>query len=215
MQRRFSTMRYTLVLFLFICWSCGDNLQRQEVTNEAGGREVFFLDAETKTRAGDYMSYDAEGNLIEQASYTAGELNGQRTLFATTGDTLVVEHYKAGEFVGEYRSYFDTGNKLKMRGQYVDNTMSGEWTKFYDNGQIEEVVTFVNNNENGPFTEWYRDGVLKAKGNYLDGDNEHGQLLLYDANGKLIRVMNCQRGRCSTEWRDGDAEPSPPITLTH
>ena len=54
--------------------------------------------------------------------------------------------------------------------------------------------------------EYFRNGNLKAEGSYLDGDNEHGLLKLYDETGRLIRKMECEQGVCRTFWRAGEPE---------
>ena len=35
---------------------------------------------------------------------------------------------------------------------------------------------------------------------YLDGDNEHGELKLFDEQGVLTKKMNCDKGICRTSW---------------
>ena len=46
----------------------------------------------------------------------------------------------------------------------------------------------------------YKNGKTKATGTYLEGDNEHGELKLFDENGELTKKMNCNRGACRTTW---------------
>jgi len=75
-----------------------------------------------------------------------------------------------------------------------------KWKRYYDSGELMEIVNFVENEENGPFVEYYKNGNKKATGNYLDGDNEHGELELFDEQGELIKKMNCNKGICRTSW---------------
>ena len=63
-----------------------------------------------------------------------------------------------------------------------------------------EEVAFEGNMENGPFKEFYENGKPKATGAYLEGDNEHGELLEYDTTGTLIARKQCDRGICKTLW---------------
>ena len=79
--------------------------------------------------------------------------------------------------------------------------MEGEWKRYYKNKQTREVVLFKNNDENGPFVEYYENGQLKAEGTYKGGDNEDGELKLYDENGVLIKIADCVMGRCKTRWK--------------
>ena len=79
--------------------------------------------------------------------------------------------------------------------------MTGKWKKYYESGALFEEVTFSDNKENGPFIEYYENGNLKAEGEYLEGDNEHGLLSLYNEKGELERKMECQKGICKTIWK--------------
>ncbi len=157
------------------------------------------------TREGPFEEYDTSGNLVQRAHYQNGQLEGKRVLFYTTGDTLTLETYRKGIFHGPWKTYYANG-KVEVEGEYVNNTMTGIWRRYYDSGALMEEVTFSDNRENGPFVEYHRNGNLKAKGQYLDGDNEHGTLLLYDENGKLERRMECEKGICRTQWK---AEEGP------
>ena len=79
--------------------------------------------------------------------------------------------------------------------------MQGIWKKYYESGKLMESVTMRDNEENGPFVEYWENGNLKAEGAYLDGDNEDGELKLYDEHGELEKTMQCERGMCYTTWK--------------
>lgn len=220
-------MRYFFPFLLLFFLACGDGLEILETTNHLGYKSVFKVDPESGLKLGEYRQYDEAGNLLELAHYHQDVLVGQRILFSPAGDTLVVEHYLEQDFkvakdnqeshtptpestfAGEYRTFYETGNLIKQRGQYVAGAMNGEWKKYYQNGQLAETVTFVDNLENGPFKEWHENGNLKATGNYLNGDQEHGELRLYDESGTLEKIMSCNGGICQTTWRITDETPAP------
>lgn len=159
--------------------------------------EEYSVNKETQERQGEYKAYDDKGKLIEAASYKDGQLQGIRTVYFEDGKTQAIENYEGGEFEGAWIGYYKTG-AIELEGNYVNNEMTGIWKRFYPDGKLMEEVSFSENNENGPFKEYYPDGKLKAEGNYLDGDNEHGELKLYDEEGNLERIMDCDRGRCIT-----------------
>ena len=79
--------------------------------------------------------------------------------------------------------------------------MQGWWYKYYPSGEIMEKVTFVDNQENGPFIEYHKNGQISVEGQYLDGDNEHGELKFFDEAGLHYRTMRCDSGLCRTIWR--------------
>ena len=120
-------------------------------------------------------------------------------MYHANGDTLLVETYANGAFEGAYRQYYENGI-LQLQGQFVNNMATGEWRQYYDSGELMEIVTFAENAENGPFSEYFPNGNLKAEGAYLNGDNEHGELKLYNEQGVLVRKMDCDEGVCRTVW---------------
>ncbi len=180
---------------------CTGKTETVEVKNDAGVvTEVYTRNKKDFGKEGTYKAYDDQGKLMEEANYKADKLDGTRTLYYENGAVQSTENYKDGEFAGEFISYDTAGNK-SLVGNYVNNEMTGEWQRFYPNGQLMEKVMFEGNEENGPFIEYYADGKLKAEGTYKGGDQENGELLLYDKNGELERKMNCDLGRCVTTWR--------------
>lgn len=204
-------MKFTLIscILLFLTFGCGRKGKMVEETDSIGFRTVYKLDKESQQKQGIQKRYDAEGNLVEEANYTNGKLEGLRIIFDENGDTSVVETYTAGKFDGPYRTYHPGGQQQRFTGNYVDNTMTGLWYKYNAAGQMIEEVTFADNLENGPFREWHDNGNLAAEGSYLEGDNEHGRLRIYNENGSLNRVMDCEKGICSSLWRESDGTPLP------
>ncbi|RMF04031.1 MAG: toxin-antitoxin system YwqK family antitoxin [Bacteroidetes bacterium] len=179
--------------------------EKVERTDEYGYLESYERRLEDFAKEGLYRKMKPDGTVVEEAYYRHDTLHGIRILYHDNGDTSVVEHYHAGRFDGPYRRYHENG-KLQQVGQYEDNALAGVWTTYYANGQVREVVNFANNQENGPFVEYYPNGQLKAEGQYLDGDNEDGELKLYNEAGKLVRIMDCDKGRCKTRWKAEGAE---------
>lgn len=181
-------------------------LEVMEQKNEFGHVEKIQRRIADGTRHGRYLRTTPEGAVLEEAYYRNDTLDGLRILYFTEGDTLSVETYDMGVFEGAFRQYYESG-QLQIKGMYVDNEMTGKWRQYYENGQLMEVVSFEANQENGPFIEYHPNGALKAEGNYLDGDYEHGLLKLYDEQGMLVRKMNCEKGVCRTIWQvEGAAE---------
>ena len=159
------------------------------------------------SKHGAYFSYHPNGQIHEERNYTDNVLDGESKVYLENGKLEYVEHHKKGQYEGLYQKYYANG-QLSNEGQYVNNEMSGIWKRWYENGQLREEVTFSANNENGPFKEYHENGKLKATGQYLEGDNEQGELFIYDDNGVLIEKMICEFGVCATSWtkEDGDKE---------
>lgn len=180
-------------------WSCENNLESVSVTNELGYTESFQRDKNNFAREGWSSTTDAKGLLMEKAHYLHDTLDGIRILFYENGDTNIIETYRKGLFEGPYKFYYE-GGQLKQFGQYVNNEMAGDWLLYYENGQLKEKVRFMHNQEDGPFIEYHANGKIATEGQYADGDNEDGELKIYDEDGILSRIMQCDRGRCKTTW---------------
>ena len=168
-----------------------------EAQDEYGYTEKYFRRSSDYAKEGWYQRFDTQNRKVEEAYYLHDTLDGMRILYYNSGDTMSVETYRKGAFEGPFRAYHENGKK-KAEGNYAANAMSGVWLSYYTDGALKESVTFRDNAENGPFKEYHPNGKIKAEGSYLDGDNEHGELKIYDENGELLRTMICNRGVCRT-----------------
>ena len=195
------SLRIAAGLVVSLFFACGNSVETIRITDDAGRVvETYERDKETRLRQGLYRNYDERGNLREEANYVNDTLNGSRRMYYADGQLQIEEQYAMGNFIGSYRTYYDNG-QVEQEGTYIGNEMTGPWKRYYRNGQLMESVEFRANLEQGPFVEYYENGNLKAEGAYADGDNEDGELKLYDEAGQLERRMNCEMGVCRTVWK--------------
>lgn len=207
---------YVIFLLSFVVWllvSCSSPsperlLETVDTVDEYGYTIRIQRRKDNKQRQGLYARIAPGGTLVEEAYYEEDSLQGLRILYYESGDTHIVETYRSGLFEGPFREYYEDG-KLMQKGVYKNNEMDGEWTSYYPGGQISEVVNFKGNEENGPFIQYYPNGNIKAEGSYLNGDNEHGELKLYNEEGQHVRTMLCEEGRCRTSWSSTGDMKSP------
>lgn len=194
-------MRATvLMLALMALFACTSDTETVEVRNfDTGLVELFERSRKTGLRQGFYRLTDRHGVLLEESEYRDDVLHGARRLYDETGRLVAEETHAGGKYHGRYRSFYPDG-RVDSEGQYENNEMTGIWKRYYPDGQVMEEVTFVQNLENGPFLEFYPNGQRKAEGRYLDGDNEHGELLEYNEQGVLVARKQCERGICKTLW---------------
>ncbi len=195
-----ASLCHLLLASVFLLWqACQKIIPLEEVTTrDEYGYIITYTQRKTDhAKEGWCRKYDAQNRKMEEAHYQNDTLDGLRILYYENGDTMSVETYRRGLFEGVFRAYHENG-QLKTLGRYVNNAIEGEWLSYYPNGQLRESVLFQQGAENGPFREYYPNGQLKAEGTYLDGDNEHGELKLYNEDGSLQRVMMCNRGVCRT-----------------
>ena len=190
----------SLICSLFVLCTIVSCTNTESVTEEEFGiTTTYQVNKKTGEKDGSYTKHGPDGELVETGEYTAGVLEGERTLFFKEGGKEIVETYSNGTLQGLYQTFYQNGS-VDIEGEYTEGVMKGTWKRHYDNGQLMEEVTFEDNLENGPFIEYHPNGKLKAEGQYYMGDNEHGLLKLYDENGELMRRMECDSGICHTVW---------------
>jgi len=187
-------------LLLAISLTSCSSVEKIEQVDDYDYKEVYFVSKKTKLKNGSYQKFAPDGTLYESAEYKDDILNGERKLMYPNGKLEIVENYVKGKFQGITKNFFEDG-QLRNEGQFDDNIAVGIWKSYYSNGQLKEEVTYADNQEQGPFKEWHENGNIKAEGTYKNGDNEHGELKLFDDNGQLLRKMNCQMGACKTTWK--------------
>lgn len=175
-------------------------LKLVEEKDPSGYFYKYHVIKNTGQRHGHYQKLNEEGQLLEEADYMIGALNGKRILYYPSQDTQIVETHENGIFQGPYRSFYP-GNKLRLKGDYIDNQMQGIWKMYYDTGELKEEVTFENNMENGPFVEYHKNGQISVTGNYKNGDNEDGTLKFFTEEGVHYKTMECNEGLCRTTWK--------------
>lgn len=197
-QINFSILFWGAILCLFLI-SCGDGLETITTTTDIGYIEKYQRRKTDFAREGWTVITDPAGVLVEKAHYKHDTLDGLRILYYETGDTNIVETYLQGVFEGTYSLFYPNG-QIKQQGQYVNNEMTGDWLQYYESGQLKEKVLFEHNAENGPFLEYHKNGKIATDGHYADGDNEEGELKIYNEEGILSKIMQCDHGRCTTTW---------------
>lgn len=190
------------LLLFFIACSPSD-IEQIETKNESGQVvERFSRRKKDFAKEGRYQAFYPNGTVREEAIFRGDSLDGEHKFFYENGTVEIIEHRQMGRFEGKFQDFYESGT-LKSEGEYRQNAMTGPWRFLYKSGVVKELVEFRDNEENGPFKEFYENGVLKTEGNYQNGDNEHGELKLYDAAGQLEKIMDCEAGACRTRWERG------------
>ena len=195
-------IRISLHLFCFLIFMASCSREKiYEIKDEQGRllKKIINQGDSSLGLNGVVQLFTAEGKLFSEDSYRNNLLEGERKIYEN-GVLYSIEHYQKGLFQGPIAVYYPDGT-LKLEGQYDNNITVGQWKSYYPGGKLKEIVLMADNAENGPFEEYYENGKIKAKGNYLDGPDENGELLMYDSLGMLERKMNCTKGICTTTWK--------------
>lgn len=187
-------------IVLVAVYSCNQQMMVEEKDQDGVLLERYEISKDS-VKHGEYMAYYPSGSIKESCTYVKGKLNGDRKIFYENGETEIHELYKMDVINGPYKVYHDNGG-LKLVVNYYDGVMEGPLKVYYADGVLKEEITMKDNNENGPFKEFHANGNIKWEGQYLNGDNEFGELKEYNEDGVLIRIMQCDSmAVCKTTWK--------------
>jgi YD repeat-containing protein len=175
-------------------------------------------------------TYDANGNVLTEASYEDGKLNYEQRYTYTADGKLARESYINSDGLEESyteNTYDEQGNLLSVK---VDGMLSGSYETYeniYENGKLAEVKVYDQWEQEGKLTrlvrydaqgnitlrvgydngeEWsrteytYENGKLLKVVDYDDGEERYVELYTYNAAGKLT-----ERSRSVT---DGESQRS-------
>ena len=202
---------FLTLVFSIILASCGPKAKWVEIKNEEGTTLERYQLIQDSIRHGIYESFYEEGSIFERSEYVQGILHGDRTIYFPDGTPEIEEEYVGGIIHGDYTTYYNNGS-INVKGNFKDGSLQGIVSKYFQTGELMEEVSFENNRENGPFKEYYKTGQVKWAGNYINGDNEVGELDSFSLNGELAKKMMCGKfmGQyiCQTIWTpsEGDVE---------
>jgi len=164
------------------------------------GNLIAKFEMKDELKHGKYIGYHPDGSIFEESTYIDGKVHGIRSLFYEGNKKIkTTEKYVNGIMDGLFEEYHTNG-QVAFTGLFVNDAMQGIWKKYNESGQLLEEVTFKDSEENGPFKEYHTNGQLAAEGGYLNGDNEHGPLQIYNEQGELVKKMECNNGICHTTW---------------
>lgn len=185
------------VILVFTLIGCTSNMVEER---DDQGNLVAAYEMRDDTKHGKYIGYHTDGSIFEESTYVNGQVHGIRSLYYEGNKKIQTsESYINGIMDGLFEEYHLNG-QVAFTGLFVDDAMEGVWKKYNNSGQLLEEVSFKDSEENGPFKEYHLNGQLAAEGGYLNGDNEHGPLKIYNEQGALIKEMDCNNGICQTTW---------------
>ncbi|MBK9109859.1 MAG: toxin-antitoxin system YwqK family antitoxin [Saprospiraceae bacterium] len=197
-----SIVGFSLLSILFLI-SC-KGIKQVETKYENGRTFESYsirLEGKDSIREGSYKRFDDGGNILEECIYLNGKIHGLRKMYLD-GKLISEETRDQDKYQGPFKAYHNNG-AVQLEAEYINDEMTGLVKVYYPHGGLKETVTFDKNVEMGPFKEYHENGRLKAEGVYhqFEGPVEHGELKLYDTSGILIKIMQCDMGKCSTTWK--------------
>lgn len=178
--------------------------------------------------------WDSRGNLVEEATYDMGNLNGRYFSIKPSGNQ-VIYHYKDNILDGSHEIYFPEhplfGKIKALEAQYERGLLESELSEyneagtkivstFYKKGLRDGPVTFYSHDNklisttdykddlrNGLSTEYFKSGKIQAQVFYID-DQKDGQETIYydDAKHSIASSRSYKKGKLTGFWQEWDKQ---------
>jgi antitoxin component YwqK of YwqJK toxin-antitoxin module len=188
----------------------------QVVVREATPRGVASWCSDAHgARQGPFERRLPGGRLVERGTYVDGRLHGAYASWYAHGGRHAAGRYERGRREGAWREWHENGTPW-LEATYAAGLLAGRLVEREYNGTIVFDGTYVGGRLDGAWRAFRPDGSLRGAGRSAAGklhgtvtrhgpdgsrtevpwrDNRmHGELVDYDANGQVTRVV---------EYRDG------------
>lgn len=90
---------------------------------------------------GQWLSWDEQGTLIEEANYLLGWRHGPQRRYYPTGQIDFEQIFASGLAHGTIRDWYSNG-QLEYEGQYANDYGEGIWRYYFSNGALRGEIEF-------------------------------------------------------------------------
>ena len=162
---------YDSTVFHTIPWNNGlkDGLEK---VYRRGRREALSIEYEIPWKDGNIhgvkKSYFPDGNVMAEAAYVHGILEGESVLYSPTGQLERKSVFKNGKRDGPSDDYWPSG-RIKRTTPYKAGLIEGLVKEFYDSGQLKRELPFKNNVQHGPEKQYGADGKIEKTKYWVEG----------------------------------------------
>jgi len=195
-------------MVLFLIASCNADIKTDYYENGNVKLEYETSDGQIN---GYWKQYDSLGQLLEEAYYEEGKLDGHFISYFSNQNKKEEYWFSKGLLHGTYAKYHKNG-KASETGNYISDTLNGEistfdslgnlitiqtacmgtlcgtYMEYYPNGQLYSSATYgANGTFNGPIKIYFQNGKLQEEGMNLNG-KVNGKDSEYDSTGNLIKI---------------------------
>jgi antitoxin component YwqK of YwqJK toxin-antitoxin module len=145
---------------------------------KTGVWKYFYINGQLKdqeeydaegNRSGKWISYQKNGDIIEQCDYWKGQKTGEKLTFYENGKLKERMTYIFDALGGPYEAFFQDG-VLKETGEFSAGMRTGEWKSYYESGNLSVSANYI--------TDKDLDSVFSGIGQL------HGSVTFYYENGK-------------------------------
>lgn len=132
---------------------------------------------------GRYREYYETGELLKEAVYNNGILQGEVKTYYKNGKLKSIIPYKNGIIEGVRSFYYKNGNP-KEKYNYIDGKENGTGYLYYKNGKIKQEENYLLGKRDGKYRTFYENGNPKEEGEFKEG-RMSGSFTLYYEDGKI------------------------------
>lgn len=193
-QNRYTLVNEKVAGAVEIFYPCGALSERLGYTEDKrnGPGRSFYPDGEKEVTytfkddeyEGSYESYYPDGALQKVQTYKDGITIGEYRSFHPNHNAEVIGQYNAkGNATGRWRYYYSNG-QLSKEGDYVNDTISGDWTFYNARGIATTKMTYDRNGEAHGEEKSFIAGKPSVISTY-----DHGKLvanIYYDSAGTVM-----------------------------
>lgn len=151
------------------------------------GKMELVLNYKNNVLHGTKSLWNDKGILLEEASYTNGDLDGRHFIVKEDG-TEIITHYKDNLQNGLHEIYYPAdsffGKVKAFEATYEKGLIQGETSEYNEAGTKIVSTSYENGLKNGPAFFYQHNGVLKIATEFKD-DKQHGVTSEYYPSGNL------------------------------
>jgi antitoxin component YwqK of YwqJK toxin-antitoxin module len=138
------------------------------------------------------------GEQVIQCPNAAGEGRYSRS-YSTSSERMIRGTCVNGLYQDSWKFWHENG-ELKWRAEFAAGQFTGRFKSWHDNEQVQAILDFNESGViHGDYRSWYSDGLLRAEGQYRDGE-EHGCWVTNHNNGQRASKGAYEAGAKVGKW---------------
>ena len=175
------------------------------------GKVKEFIKLKNNKKHGTHKKYNNYGVLQSQIEYSNGLLCGDYIIYNAEGNVLEKKSYSCNSnkswLHGKYMEY--AGKVLISKGSYKDSLKDGKWFQYHSSGNIKSECTYKNGQAIGEQIFYSNNGNIQYKNNLIEvvvngktTSLKHGKFTSYHATGQISTEGNYEMDKKSGLWRE-------------
>ena len=173
------------------------------------GRQLNEQGEPVRLKQGEWIYYDANGQVRLKEQYNSDQLHGASVTFSKNGKRLEQGNYVNGERDGVWKTWDELGTLLSEIN-YQNGVFHGMCKINYANGRPQTLGLYENGKENGFWKSFMEDGTVQTTRQFERGElikeiHENGPVLLTFNDGRPkeeFEVIDQRKTGPFREWHD-------------